>query len=139
MQIERQLSEEHLLAELSSMFGLLVLMLACIGLYGTLTYAVSTRHNEIGVRQALGATRGSIARMFLRQALGLVGAGGVAGIVGGLISTRLIGAMLYGLSPTDPTTIASAAALLAAIAALAALVPAYRASRVDPMTVLRRE
>jgi hypothetical protein len=139
LQIERTLSQEHLLAKLSSVFGFLALLLACIGLYGTLAYAVSTRHNEIGVRIALGATRGTIVGMFLRQAQVLVGAGAVVGIIGGLLSTKLVGAMLYGLSPTDPATIASAAVLLVAITGLAAYLPAYRASRVDPVTVLRRE
>jgi predicted permease len=133
------LTQERLVARLATFFGLLALLLACVGLYGVLSYAVARRTNEIGVRMALGAMRGDVIWLVLREALALVGAGVVIGLLASLAATRTVSTLLYGLRPNDPLTIAAATLLLLAIAALSAYLPARRASRVDPMAALREE
>jgi ABC-type antimicrobial peptide transport system permease subunit len=132
------LAQESLVARLATFFGLLALLLACVGLYGVLSYAVARRANEIGIRIALGAMRRDEIWLVLREALALVGAGVVIGLLASLAVARTISTLIFGLRPNDPLTIA-AATLLLAVAALAGYVPARRASRVDPMAALREE
>ena len=138
-QVDDSLVEERMVASLSSMFGALALLLACVGLYGLMTYAVNRRTNEIGIRMALGAKSGEIAGMILRETLLLVILGLMVGIPAALGASRLIANELYGLQPGDPTTMLIASLVMAGIAALAGYLPAGRASRVDPMVALRYE
>jgi putative ABC transport system permease protein len=120
-------------------FGLLALVLACLGIYGVLAYAVSQRLREMGVRLALGATPGTILGEVIRSGLRLTAAGVVIGVAAALLLTRYLEALLYGVRPTDPSVFASAVATLVTVAAIACYVPARRASRVDPIVVLREE
>jgi predicted permease len=137
--IGRSLAQQKLVARLASFFSLLALLLACVGLYGVLSYAVARRTNEIGIRMALGAMRGDVIWLVLREALALVGAGVVIGLLASLAATRTVSTLLFGLKPNDPLTIAAATLLLLAFAALAGYLPARRAARVDPMAALREE
>jgi predicted permease len=138
-QVDDSLVEERLVTSLSGVFGILAVLLACIGLYGLMTYAVNRRTNEIGIRMALGAERKEIARMILRETLLLVLTGLVIGIPGAFGAAQFIRSQLYGLQPGDPLTIAAAALLMTVIAVFAAYLPARRASRVDPIVALRYE
>jgi predicted permease len=133
------LTQQKLVARLTTFFGLLALLLACIGLYGVLSYAVARRTNEIGIRMALGAQRRDVIWLVLRESLALVVAGVVIGLLASLAATRTISTMLFGLEPYDPLTIVTATLLLLAAAALASYLPARRATRVDPMAALRDE
>ena len=138
-QISERLNQDRLIAQLVSFFGALALILACIGLYGVMAQAVARRTNEIGIRMALGAKGGNITWMVLRETLMMVVAGLVLGVPAALLSARLIASQLFGLSPTDPLTLAGAAMILTVVALLAGYIPARRASRVDPLTALRYE
>jgi predicted permease len=138
-QVDDALSQERLVAQLSTAFGGLALLLACVGLYGVMAYAVTRRTNEIGIRMALGAGAGNVLWMVLRETLLLVGVGLAIGIPAALASTRLIASQLFDLSPYDPLTLSVSSLLLIAVAALAGFIPARRASRVDPMVALRYE
>jgi predicted permease len=138
-QIEHSLAQERLFASLSSFFGLLALLLACIGLYGVMSYAVARRTNEIGIRMALGATAPRVTRMVMGETMLMVFIGVVIGLGAALASTQLIESMLFGLAPRDPLTISSATVLMIAVAGVAGYLPARRASRVDPMVALRYE
>lgn len=122
---------------LLTVFGLLALGLASIGLYGILAYSVNQRKREIGVRMALGAARGNVLRLVLRQGMALVALGILIGFVAALAVARLLGRMLYGVSPADPASIAGAAAVLLLVALVACYLPARAASRVDPLVALR--
>ena len=136
-QLAASLTRSRLLATLSGFFGGLALLLAVIGLYGTLSYAVTRRRGEIGVRMALGATAREVIRMVFTEA-GLLILGGIAlGAVLALAATRLIATFLYGVEATDPLTLALAAGILAVTALAAALLPAARAATVEPVDVLR--
>jgi predicted permease len=137
--VRESLSRERLLAALGGIFSGLALLLACIGLYGVLSYNVARRRNEIGIRMALGATSSTVLRMVLRESALLTAAGLIAGLFGALAAGRLVVAFLYGLSPNDSPTLVGAAATLALVAMVAAYLPARRASRTDPMTALRDE
>ena len=124
---------------LLGVFALLALVLASVGIYGVISYSVTRRTHEIGVRIALGATRSGITAGVVRQAV-LLGALGVAiGAAGGLALTRLLSAMLYGVSATDPGVFLGASAFLLAVSGLAAYLPARRAARVDPVVALHHE
>jgi predicted permease len=125
--------------QMVALFALTALMLAGLGIYGVISYLVSERTQEIGIRLALGAERRSILRMVLRQGLGLAIAGAALGIVCALIVARLMAGVLYGVRPTDPATFAGVAVLLVLVALFACYVPAMRATRVDPMVTLRHE
>lgn len=138
-QVAESLNRERLIARLSAFFGLLALLLACLGLYGVVSYAAVRRTSEIGIRMALGARQADIVGMVLREALLLVAIGAAAGLFASLGLSRFVASQLYGIQPTDPRTLAAAAALLLAVAASAAYIPARRASRVPPMTALRTE
>ena len=137
------LIQEHLIAMLSSLFGGLALLLASVGLYGLLAFGVVQRTNEMGIRMAVGARRIDVVGMVIREALVLVTIGVLIGIPAVLAAARFassqISGLLYGISATDPVTIALAAALLIAVAAVASYFPARRASLVDPMVALRNE
>ncbi len=138
-QLDESLSQERLVATLSSWFGGFALLLASIGLYGMLAYSVTRRTNEIGLRMALGAERGGVIWMVLREALLLVGTGVAIGVPLALALARSIASLLYGLKPTDSLTISVVVVLLFAVAAIASYLPARRASCVDPMVALRYE
>ncbi|MDE3178707.1 MAG: ABC transporter permease [Acidobacteriota bacterium] len=137
--IAESLMQERLFARLSSFFGVLALLLACIGLYGVMSYSVARRTNEIGIRLALGAQRKNILWMVMKESL-LLTAGGLAiGLLCALAASKLVSSILFGLNPTDPLTFAGAAALLLAVAAFAGYLPARRASRVDPLAAIKYE
>jgi len=138
-QVADSLRAEQLVARLVGAFGLLALVLACVGLYGILSQAVATRTNELGIRMALGANRGNVLGMVLREAGILVAVGIGIGIPGALIASRLLTSQLFGVSPFDPLTLAGSALLLSVVAIAAAFVPARRASRIEPMRALRAE
>jgi ABC-type antimicrobial peptide transport system permease subunit len=138
-QVEESLVQERLVAMLSSFFGLLGLVLASIGLYGIMAYAVVRRTAEIGVRVALGAQPGDVLWMVLRQTLLLMAIGLGVGMAASLATTRLVSSQLFGVTATDGPTIATATLVLLVVAAGAAYVPARRASHVDPMVALRYE
>jgi len=138
-QIDESLYQERLVSALSGFFGVLALLLACIGLYGIMAYAVARRTNEIGIRLALGAERIGILRMVLGEALLLAAIGILTGLPSAWAAARLIDSMLYGLKATDPLTILAATALLGAVAGFAGYLPARRATKVDPIVALRYE
>jgi predicted permease len=137
--VDRSLRQERLLAALSTAFGLVALFLVCMGLYAIISQWAAQRTREIGVRMALGATRRGVRWMVLRQGFVLMVLGIAVGVPGAIAATRLLQGMLFGLSPTDPATLAAASLALFAVATLAAYLPARRASRVDPMMALRGE
>jgi predicted permease len=124
---------------LLSCFAVIALALAAIGLYGLLSYMVVQRTLEIGLRMALGAQRGDALRMIVLRGLTLALAGLVLGMAASAVLTRLISGMLFGVRPTDPVTLAATAALLLAVSVAASCVPAFRASRLDPMKTLREQ
>lgn len=138
-QANESLMPERLVATLASLFGLLALVLVCVGLYGMMAYRVAWRTPEIGVRMALGAERGHVIWMVLREALLLVSMGVAAGVPVALALSRLVASLLYGLRPSDAETISAVVGLLVLVAAVASYLPARRASRVDPMAALRYE
>lgn len=138
-QVERTLIQERLMALLAGTFAVLALMLSAVGLYGLLSYAVSQRTSELGVRTALGATPVDVVRLVMSDASRMIGAGIAAGLPLAWIASRSVRTMLFGLEPTDPATIAAALAVLALAAAVAAYQPARRAARVDPVIALRTE
>jgi predicted permease len=138
-QIASRTLSDRLTARLSTFFGAVALLLACVGLYGILSYNVARRTSEIGVRMALGAQRGNILHLILREALIVTLLGAVVGLGAALAATRILASMLYGVTAHDPATLLGAAAVLLAVAALAAAIPAWRASRTDPITALRYE
>jgi predicted permease len=137
--IDKGLFSEILLARLSSLFALLALLLACVGLYGVMTYAVTRRTNEIGIRMALGATVPDVVKLVMREVMLLVILGVGIGITAALATTRFVSTLLFGLEPTDPLTLALATLLMIGVAALAGYLPARRAAEVDPMIALRHD
>lgn len=138
-QMDAALGSQRLITLLTNFFGALALLLSALGLYGLLSASVIQRTGEIGVRVALGAQRGMVLRMILKEALGLLGWGILLGSVALFFATRFVAAMLHGVSPFDPLTLAAVAVLLTMVTILAALVPALRAATVDPIKALRAE
>jgi predicted permease len=137
--IDRQLFTEKMTARLSSLFGILALVLACLGLYGLLSYEVSRRTREIGIRMAIGAQSHNVIRLVVAKAGFLIAAGAVIGIAAALGVTRFLVSFLYGVKAGDPVTLIAVAALLAVVALGACYIPARRATRVDPLVALRYE
>ena len=136
---DRTLVIERMVAQVSAAFGVLALVVACVGLYGVLAYGVARRTREIGVRIALGASRGGVQWMVLRESLVLLGLGFALGVPAALAATRLVASMLFGLTPADPVTMAASLLVMVGVSLAAAFVPARRAARVDPMVALRYE
>jgi predicted permease len=138
-EVNESLTQERFIAQLGSAFSLFALLLTCVGLYGVMSYAVTRRTNEIGVRMALGARGADVVRMVLKETMLMVAAGMAIGLGAALATTRLISTLLFDLEPNDPATIVAAALLMIAVAALAGYLPARRAAQVDPMIALRQE
>ena len=138
-QLKDSLMRDRLMAALAGAFGLLAGALAVLGLYGVIAYMVARRRNEIGVRIALGAGRGRVIQLVMREAALLLAIGLALGIGLALWAGKAAAAMLYGLTPSDPAALGAAAGLLAAVALAASFGPARRASRLEPMTALREE
>ncbi len=138
-QIRDTLLRERLMASLSGFFGLLAGLLATIGLYGVISYMVARRRNEIGIRMALGADRGRVLALIMREAGVLLALGLLIGTVLALASTRAAASLLYGLKPHDPLALALAAVSLAAVSVTASYLPAVRATRIHPTEALREE
>jgi len=138
-QIRITLGTERMFAGVVGSFGVIAALLAAIGLYGVMAYTVARRTNEIGIRLALGAGRGDVQWMVLRESLWMVAAGLVVGIPAALALTQLVREALYGIQPNDPVSFVAAGALMVTVAAVAAWIPARRAARVDPMRALRCE
>jgi len=137
--VEQALVQERLLAKLLSCFSLLALLLASVGLYGVMSYDVARRTQEIGIRMALGARSLHVLRMVLGEMMWLVALGLVIGLVAALVSTNLVGSLLFGLNGNDPLTLLLVSLLLLVVAVVAGWLPARRASKVDPMVALRHE
>jgi predicted permease len=137
--VETSLLRDRLMARLSGFFGILAVLLATVGLYGVIAYMVERRTSEIGIRMALGANRGSILRLVLREASVLLGVGLLIGTALALVGSRAAATMLFGLKPTDFLTYVLAVTSLSAVAALASFLPARRAARLDPVAALRNE
>jgi len=133
------MAQPRMSAILLSGFALVALLLAAIGLYGVLASAVGERTRELGVRSALGATPAQLRREVLGEALAVCWAGVVVGVAGALAASRLLTALLYEVSPTDPAALLGACALLLGVAVAAAYLPARRATRIDPARALRAE
>jgi predicted permease len=136
-QIRDLLVRERLMAALSAGFAVLAVVLAAAGLYGVMAYTVARRRSEIGIRLALGATRGRVMKMIVRETAWLVGIGAIAGVALAIYAARWTSTLLFGLSPFDPVTIAGAAILLGVVAALASAWPAFQATRMAPTAALR--
>ena len=132
-------SQQRLIARLTSLFGILSLVLASIGIYGVTAYSAGSRTNEIGVRMALGATRGHVVRLVLWSALPLIGGGLFFGLPLTLAAGRFLGSQLYGMNPYDPMVTLAAVLALGVSALVASLIPALRASFVSPFEALRAE
>ena len=138
-QVDRTLVQERLLANLAGGFGVVGLLLACVGLYGLLAYSVARRTKEIGIRMALGAQQSGVLWMVAKNALRLLGVGVAVGLPAASMASRWVNSMLFGLRPDDPGIMATATLLLGAAGLAATYFPARRASRVDPMVALRYE
>jgi len=137
--VNRSLLIERLVAQVSAAFSALALLVAAIGLYGVLAYSVTRRRREIGVRIAVGASPGSVERMFLRESFALLAAGLAIGVPAAVAVIRVVSSMLYGVGPQDPSAIAMVTAVLALATAAAAYLPARRAAAIDPIIALREE
>jgi putative ABC transport system permease protein len=137
--VSTSLAERRFSMEMVACFAATALLLAALGIYGVISYIVSERTQEIGIRLALGARRGTILQMVLRQGLGLAMAGAGLGLVGSVIVSHLMAGLLYGVMPTDPLTFVGVTLMLTGVALAACYIPARRAMRVDPMIALRYE
>jgi putative ABC transport system permease protein len=124
---------------LLTVFGAIALILAAIGVYGVISYGVTQRTQEIGIRMALGARHAEVLALVVRHAVVLAGIGLIVGLAGALALSRLVSSLLFRVSPTDPPTFATGMVVLTAVAVLAATLPARRAARTDPVVALRNE
>jgi ABC-type antimicrobial peptide transport system permease subunit len=138
-QVNRSLNTERMLAALSGSFGALALLLSLIGLYGVMSFVVTRRTREIGIRLALGATSGSAIWLVLRDATAMIGAGMAVALPCVAAVGKLVQSQLFGVTATDPATVTAATLVLAAGALAAAFIPAWRASNVSPADALRLE
>jgi len=138
-QIDASMQQERIFAALTASFGVLALVLACVGVYGVMAYSVAQRTSEIGIRMALGALRRDVLAMVLREAtwIGLVGV--TCGIGATVLATRMVKSLLYGLQPNDPIVLAASAVLLTLVGLAATSAPARRAAATEPMQALRHE
>jgi predicted permease len=139
LQVDRSLNPDRMGSIVTTAFGILALGLACFGLYGVMSYAVSRRTSEIGVRMALGARPKNVLWSILREALAPIACGLAVGLFVAILAARSIASVLYGLQPNDPATIAATIIILISVAVIAVLWPAWRASRVSPLAALRHE
>jgi ABC-type antimicrobial peptide transport system permease subunit len=137
--VSTSLSVRRFSMEMVACFAATALLLAGLGIYGTISYVVNEQRREIAIRLALGAQRGTILKMVLRRGLGLAVAGAGLGVAGALVVSHLMAGLLYGVSPTDPPTFAGVTFVLAAVALAASYIPALRAMRLDPITTLHSE
>ena len=138
-QVDDSLARERLLAALSGFFAVLALLPGAVGLCGVMAYSVSRRTREIGIRVALGARRGEVSWMVVREALLMTACGAAVGLPGAYFAWRLAAGLLYGVQPGDPATMAFAAAVLVAAGIIAAVLPARRAAGIEPAAALRCE
>jgi putative ABC transport system permease protein len=139
VRLNRGISNDRLVARLTSTFGVVALLLACLGLYGTISYGVTRRVTELGVRMALGAARSDVLWLVIREAGVLVIAGAAVGVPLAYAASHTLRSLLYGVQPMDPASYAIATTALIGVAGLAAFLPAHRASRIDPMVALRKD
>ncbi len=138
-EIDQTINQEITFAKLCTGFAILALVIACVGLYGTMAYTVARRTGEIGIRMALGAQRGAVVWMVLREVLMLAAIGLAMGVPTALGTSKFVESFLFGMKPNDPRALTLAAAILLGAALLAGYVPARKASRIDPITALRHE
>src|SRR5215470_13908253 len=138
-EIDRTISRELMFAKLCTGFAVLALLMACVGLYGTMSYTVARQAGEIGIRMALGASRGAVVWMVLRRVLLMAAMGLAISVPAALTASQLVKSFLFGTQPNDPGTLAVAGVVLLSAAILAGYVPARRASRIDPLVALRYE
>jgi hypothetical protein len=138
-EVGRRVEQSRWLAESASAFAMLTLVLASIGLFGLMSYAVTRRRREIGIRKAIGARRGDVAMMVMRETLGLAAPGVVIGAGVAIALSGYVSKLIYGLAPQDPPTIAAAALIVVLVSLCAGYLPARRAARVEPMSALRTE
>jgi predicted permease len=139
VQIDQMLNQEIIFARLCTAFALLALLIACVGLYGTMAYTVARRTREIGIRMALGAQRGGVVWMILREAIVLAAVGLAVSVPTALGVSKFVESFLFGVEPNSPAALALAAFVLLSAALLAGYMPARKASRIDPMTAVRHE
>ena len=138
-EIDQTINQEIVFARLCSAFAILALVIACVGLYGTMTYAVARRTNDIGIRVALGARRGSVVWMVLREACVLTALGLAISVPIALISSQLVESFLFDMKPNDPGALMAAVAILLSAGLMAGYVPAWRAARISPMIAIRQD
>lgn len=138
-EIEQTINQEIVFARLCSAFAFLALVIACVGLYGTMSYAVARRTNDIGIRVALGARRGTVVWMVLREACVLTALGLTISVPVALGTSQLVESFLFNMKPDDPGAMMTAVAILVIAALMAGYVPAWRASRISPMTAIRQD
>jgi len=132
-------SQPRFRTSLVTFFALIALILACLGIYGVISYSVTQRTHEIGIRMALGAQRRDVLKLVIKQGLALASVGVVVGLSASYLLTRLLASLLFGVKPTDPATFVMSALLLGSTALLASFLPARRATKVDPLVALRYE
>jgi ABC-type transport system, involved in lipoprotein release, permease component len=138
-EVDRSVVDQRLTAQLSSVFSIIAVFLACMGIYGLMSYSVVHRRNEIGIRMALGAQQGQVLRLILRQGFLLAAAGVAVGVALAFMLTRFLGSLLFDVRPVDPVTFVCVAGLLMLVSLAACYLPARRAMRVDPVVALRYE